>query len=164
MESTVEVKTINGMICASFWGYGKEPESAAWAKLKAWAVPMGMYGDFEKHPIFGFDNPNPARFSFDKNSKSVDYGYEYIIKMDERITPTSDAMRVVELKGGLYAMAHMPSFKQYDEIKTYLMNWPENHGYKKDPTRKILEQHVSENEKGETGSLNFYWPILPLHK
>lgn len=163
MDPVVDVRSLDGMIGASFWGFGEDPESKAWAKLKAWAVPKGLDGDHAKHPIYGFDNPRPPQYSFDKTTKNRVYGYEYIMRIDERCEPAED-MRIVELRGGTYAVSHMPDFSQHGQIWTYLMNWPQDHGYQLDPLRPWLEQHLGENDTGGTLSMDLFLPIVPATK
>ena len=47
-ELDVRIVKLEPMRVASLWGYGPEPETIAWEKLRAWADPKGLLDDFDK--------------------------------------------------------------------------------------------------------------------
>ncbi|MGY5879942.1 MAG: effector binding domain-containing protein [Candidatus Thorarchaeota archaeon] len=75
----------------------KSPENDAWAKMAAWAEPLGLLANLENHPVYGFNNPNPS-------PGSKEYGYEFWIRIGPDIEPEGE-IRVKEFKGGLFAVA-----------------------------------------------------------
>lgn len=92
----VRIITLEPMRVASVRAIGKSPENDAWAKMQSWADEKGLLDNLEKHPVFGFNNPDPSP---DKE----EYGYEFWIKIDSEIQPEGD-INVKDFKGGLYAV------------------------------------------------------------
>ena len=92
----VQIVKLDPMRMASFWGFGKSPEEEAWTNLETWAKPKGLFDNPEKHPIFGFNNPNPS-------PGSPNYGYEVWIAVDSDVEPEGD-VRLLDFAGGLYAV------------------------------------------------------------
>ena len=95
-ELEVEIVELEPMHVASVSAVSKEPERDAWEKMYAWAKPEGLLEDVEKHPVFGFNNPDPS-----PNSK--DYGYEFWIRVEPSIKLVGD-IEVKKFEGGLYAV------------------------------------------------------------
>jgi DNA gyrase inhibitor GyrI len=95
-DLNVRIETLTPMRVASFRVISAEPEHEAWLKLQAWAEPRGLLGDLEKHPVFGFNNPNPSQ-------DREEYGYEFWIKVDPDVE-SDDEARVLEFQGGRYAV------------------------------------------------------------
>ena len=93
----VHIVTLQPMRVASAYGFGTNPEEQAWQKLEAWAKQKGLFSDRETHPVYGFNNPNPA-------PGSPKYGYEFWMKVDPTFEPSGD-IRIVEFVGGTYAVA-----------------------------------------------------------
>ncbi|MHA2251706.1 MAG: GyrI-like domain-containing protein [Candidatus Kariarchaeaceae archaeon] len=96
-EFSPKIVELEPMRIASFRIISKTPEHDTWMKLKEWAVPRGLLSDNERHPIFGFNNPNP------KPGKE-EYGYEFWIKIDSDFEDYGGA-EIKDFKGGLYAVA-----------------------------------------------------------
>jgi DNA gyrase inhibitor GyrI/DNA-binding HxlR family transcriptional regulator len=94
----LEVKTVRlePMRVASARAISKTPEHDAWEKMRAWAEPKGLLEDIEKHPVFGFNNPNPS-------PDRKEYGYEFWIRVEPDIKPEGE-IDIKEFKGGLYAV------------------------------------------------------------
>ncbi|UCF58486.1 MAG: GyrI-like domain-containing protein [Candidatus Bathyarchaeota archaeon] len=116
-----EVKTVRlePMRVASARAIGKTPEHDAWEKMRAWAEPKGLLEDIEKHPIFGFNNPNPS-------PDRKEYGYEFWIRVEPDIKPEGE-IDIKEFKGGLYAVT---TCKLKEELESeffqkegYLESW-----------------------------------------
>ncbi len=122
----VQIVKLEPMRVASVWGFGESPENVAWSKLKAWAEPKGLLDDPEKHPIFGFNNPNPS-------AGSPNYGYELWIAVDRDVEPEDD-VRLLDFAGGLYAVTRcvVPT-GNYDVIGAtwrQLVAWREDGRYR----------------------------------
>jgi len=79
------------------------PENDAWEKMRAWAEPKGLLEDLEKHPIFGFNNPNPS-------PDRKEYGYEFWIRVEPDVETGGD-IKIKEFEGGLYAVTWVKSSK-----------------------------------------------------
>lgn len=92
----IQIVHLEPMYVASAYGYGKNPEEQAWQKLSAWAGRKGFLNDSEHHPVFGFNNPNPA-------PSHPKYGYEFWMKVNADAEPEGD-IRIVEFMGGAYAV------------------------------------------------------------
>jgi DNA gyrase inhibitor GyrI len=91
----VGIVRLEPMRVACVRAISKTPERDAWEKLRTWASPKGLLNDLEKHPIFGFNNPNPS-------PDRKEYGYEFWIRIDACID-TEGEIGIKEFPGGLYA-------------------------------------------------------------
>ena len=90
----VRIERLDPMRVAAVRAVGAAPESVAWQKMRAWAEPMGLLDDMEKHPVFGFNNPNPS-------PGQKEYGYEFIGLWD---TYEKDGVEIARMElndGGL---------------------------------------------------------------
>jgi len=92
----VRIVKLEPMRVASVRALSESPERDAWEKLRAWAEPKGLLKDIERHPVFGFNNPNPA-------PDRKDYGYEFWIRIDPDIEPEAE-IEAKDFAGGLYAV------------------------------------------------------------
>ena len=125
-EHDVRIVELKPMRVASVWGFGPSPEEQAWTKLEAWARPKGLFDDPEKHPIFGFNNPNPS-------AGSPNYGYEVWMMVGPEVEPEED-VRILDFAGGLYAVTRCTVPKgNYDVIGAdwkKLATWREDSKYR----------------------------------
>jgi DNA gyrase inhibitor GyrI len=96
-EREVRIVLLEPMRVASVKALGKTPERDAWEKIRAWAGPKGLLEDVEKHPVFGFNNPNPS-------PGQEEYGYEFWIRVDSDAEPEGE-IEIKDFEGGLYAVA-----------------------------------------------------------
>jgi DNA gyrase inhibitor GyrI len=92
----VEIVELDSMTVASVRAISKTPEDDAWKMMVSFAEPRGLLKDLKKHPIFGFNNPNPSK-------DSEEYGYEFWIRIDDSVE-LDDTVEKKEFKGGLYAV------------------------------------------------------------
>jgi DNA gyrase inhibitor GyrI len=150
----VRIVKLEPMRVVSFWAFGESPESEAWEKLLFWARSRGLLDDPEKHPMFGFNNPNPS-------AGSPNYGYEVWIAVGPEAEPEGDA-RILDFDGGLYAVlrCEVPT-GQYDVIGSSwkkLVTWREDSKYKCG-THQWLEQNLPLNLPGTEFVLDLYLPI-----
>ena len=124
-ELDVRIVELPPVRVASIWGFGESPEAVAWEKLEAWATPRGLLDDPERHPIYGFNNPNPS-------AGSPNYGYELWLQIDQDMQPDGDA-RIVDFDGGLYAvtLCEVPTgnFEVIGETWKWLVAWREGSTY-----------------------------------
>jgi DNA gyrase inhibitor GyrI len=109
MEKTeVKIVRLEPIRAISAWGFGTEPETTAWKKLVAWAQPQGMMDAPDERRIFGFNNPNPS-------PGSPNYGYEFWLTVEESTQP-SDDLRVIDFRGGLYAVQEIKVEGDFGEV------------------------------------------------
>jgi len=153
-KNDVHIVELEAMRVASVWGFGVSPENEAWKKLEAWAKPKGLYNDFENHPIFGFNNPNPS-------AGSPNYGYELWLKVGPDTLPEGET-RIVDFNGGLYAVkrCEIPTgqFEVIGESWKELVTWLEDSKYKPG-THQWLEKSVTNDSPNIEFILDLYLPI-----
>jgi len=92
----VRIVRLEAMRVASVRAISESPERDAWAKMRAWAEPRGLLDDIEKHPVFGFNNPNPS-------PDRKEYGYEFWLRVAPDVEPEGE-IEVKDFAGGLYAV------------------------------------------------------------
>ncbi len=95
-EFKVRIEKLEPMHIASVRVISKTPEQDAWKKMRAWAEPRGLLENSEKHPVFGFNNPDPS-------PDRQEYGYEFWIGVEPG-TQTEGEVETKEFQGGLYAV------------------------------------------------------------
>jgi DNA gyrase inhibitor GyrI len=139
MEQTLAVKIVQlePMHVASFPAYGPEPEDEAWQKLLAWARPLGLLEEPEKHRIFGFDTAGPS-------PSSENRGYEFWIEVEPGFQTDGD-VKVKTFSGGKYAVYRIEKVGDpWDTIPQAwkaLVLWQEDSPYKMGRAQ-CLEQHI----------------------
>ena len=118
-EFEVKIVKLEPMRVASARAISKTPEHDAWEKMRAWAEPKGLLEDIERHPVFGFNNPNPS-------PEREDYGYEFWVRVGPDIEPEGN-VEIKEFEGGLFAVT---TCKLKEEIQSeffqkegYLESW-----------------------------------------
>ncbi|MFW9905093.1 MAG: effector binding domain-containing protein [Candidatus Thorarchaeota archaeon] len=95
MDLDVRIVTLEPMRVASVHVISKNPENDAWAKIQIWADRYVLLDDTKKHPVFGFNNPDPS-------PGKEEYGYEFWIKIPPEIQPEGE-IKEKNFRGGLYA-------------------------------------------------------------
>ena len=159
----LEVKTVRlePMRVASARAISKTPEHDAWEKMRAWAEPKGLLEDIEKHPVFGFNNPNPS-------PDSKEYGYEFWIRVEPDIKPEGE-IDIKEFKGGLYAVT---TCKLKEELESeffqkegYLESWKKIVDWVKSSKydfakHQCLEKAHEPGASDEELVLDLYCPIV----
>jgi DNA gyrase inhibitor GyrI len=153
-ELDVRIVKLEPMRVASLWGFGESPEAIVWEKIEAWARPKGLLDNPEKHPIFGFNNPNPS-------PASPNYGYELLIAVGPDVEPEDD-VRILDFEGGLYAVTRCEvptgSYEVIGETWRRLVAWREESKYKCG-THQWLEKTVPDELPGIDFVLDLYLPI-----
>lgn len=131
-DMQVRVVELKPMRVASVRAISRTPESDAWMKMRAWAEPRGLLENPDKHPIYGFNNPNPT-------PGKEEYGYEFWIGITPDIEPEGD-VTAKEFDGGLFAVTtcnlreEMESefFREQGYLESYknLKDWVKSSKYK----------------------------------
>jgi len=157
-----EVKIVNlePMRVASVCATSTTPEHDAWEKMRSWAEPRGLLEDIDKHPVFGFNNPDPS-------SGREEYGYEFWIRVGPETQPTGE-VEIKKFQGGLYAVT---TCKLKEEIESdffkkegYLESWKNIVDWVKSSKYKIgkhqcLEKAHEPGASEEELILDLYCPI-----
>ena len=139
MENTIEVKIVHleAMYVASFPAYGPAPEDEGWERLVAWAKPLGLLDNPEKHRIFGFDTAGPS-------PSSQNRGYEFWIEVEPDFQPEGE-VKIKSFSGGKYAVYRIPKVgNPWDTILSSwkaLVLWQEDSKYKMGKAQ-CLEQKI----------------------
>jgi DNA-binding transcriptional ArsR family regulator len=118
-EFKAKIVKLEPMRVASVRAMSTTPEHDAWEKMRAWAEPRGLLEDLEKHPVFGFNNPDPS-------PGRAEYGYEFWIRVGPDVQPAGD-VEIKTFQGGLYAVT---TCKLKEELESeffkkegYLESW-----------------------------------------
>ncbi len=145
---------------ASVHAYGESPERDAWEKMEAWAGPLGLLDDTEKHPVFGFNNPNPS-------PGSNKYGYEFWMAVDPEIE-AGPGVEMKQFEGGTYAVAscnlleeiNSEFFKTEGFLESWqkLIDWAEEKNLKQGDHQALEKPHDPRAPESEL-ILDLYLPI-----
>ena len=92
----VHFEKLPPMRVVSFHAISKTPEKDASLKMNKWMKVNGILFDNEKHPTFGFNNPNPTR-------EKDEYGYEFWLKVNDDFEPNDD-VKVKDIPSYQYAV------------------------------------------------------------
>jgi len=113
------IESLESMMVASVHAFGESPEGEAWKKMEAWAGPIGLLDNIEKHPVFGFNNPNPS-------PDSKEYGYEFWLAVESEIEP-GRGIEWKDYEGGRYAVTVCNVFdemnSEFFRREGYLESW-----------------------------------------
>ena len=150
MELDVKIVTLEPMRVASFRAVSESPEHEAAEMLIEWATGKGILGDLEKHPIYGFNNPNPM-----KGKK--EYGYEFWIKVDEDYN--EENISVKDIPGGRYAVTTCRDLSEIGELWMSLSNWVKENGYEFRQEAECLEKTHNIGAADNQLVLDLYEPI-----
>ncbi|MEM7625353.1 MAG: GyrI-like domain-containing protein [Planctomycetota bacterium] len=151
---TIPVKTVTlpPMTVACSRAFGESPEHEAWATLRAWAQPRGFLDDPAAHPVYGFNNPNPAE-------GQTRYGYEFWIKVPSN-TPGTATVRVRPFAGGVFATADCHLFRKptIRQACQSVLQWIDAHDYTCGPTHE-LEHHKNPLANPDDLDIEFMIPF-----
>ncbi len=154
------IERLEPMMVASAHATGKSPEREAWKKMEAWADPIGLLDDLDRHPVFGFNNPDPS-------PGSDEYGYEFWVAVDPDIE-AGPGIELKEFEGGLYAVT---TCKLFDEINSefflregYLESWKKLHDWVEENqvrhgSHRALEKPLDPRAPEAELVLDLYYPI-----
>jgi DNA-binding transcriptional ArsR family regulator/DNA gyrase inhibitor GyrI len=161
----VQVVELEPMRVASVRAFSETPERDAWEKLQAWAEPQGLLDDLTKHPIFGFNNPNPS-------PGQKEYGYEFWIRMGAHFKGEGE-IEAKDYEGGLFAVT---TCKLWEEIHSefgkehgFLESWKKlvdwvilSEKYEIDESRQCLEKPENPRAPETELVLNLYQAIREI--
>ena len=151
-QLTVRIVKLEPMTVASSRVFGESPETQAWEPLRAWAEPKGLLADLAKHPVFGFNNPNPSL-------ESKEYGYEFWISVEPGEKPEGN-IEIKEFPGGLYAVTSCRLLGEPNVLETWklLWEWVQSSEYRWRHTHE-LEKPKNPIAPEEEIELELYLPI-----
>ncbi|MHA2100713.1 MAG: AraC family transcriptional regulator [Candidatus Kariarchaeaceae archaeon] len=138
----------------------KTPEDDAWKKMKSWAEPLGLLNDLEKHPVYGFNNPNPT-------PGKEEYGYEFWIKIEPDMK-IDENIETKQFEGGLFAVAPSKLIEDIDSdgiLKTWknLITWVnDNEEYEIVKNVPCLEKARNPDVGMDELILDLYEPIRKI--
>lgn len=150
----VDIISLPPMRVASARAISETPERDAWAKVRAWAEPLGLLSDPDASQVFGFNNPPPSE-------DRKEYGYELWI----RVEPDAEVAGELEAKdfpGGLYAVTRCRLYGDPKgnvlEVWKRLWDWVGASDYEWRRTHE-LERPVDPIAPEEELVLDLYLPI-----
>ena len=159
-EKNVYIVRLDPMRVASLRVISPTPELHAWAKMRAWAESKGLLGDWEKHPVYGFNEPPPQ-------PERKEYGYEFWIRVGANIE-SDDMVEVKEVEGGEYAVTtcvlkeelESDFFKEHGFLESWhrLEEWAKANGYKYRGHPGLEKPHNP--DAGPDLILDLYYPII----
>ena len=149
-EINVKIVKLEPMRMVSAYGFGAEPEGIAWEKISAFAENNGINLADESITTFGFNNPNPS-------IGSPNYGYEIWLPVAEGIEAEGD-LRIVDFRGGLYAVTTFKGLENIGEVWEKLVKWREDSKYKCG-NHQWLEELITYGVPLEEYVFNIYLPI-----
>ncbi|MBN1876460.1 MAG: GyrI-like domain-containing protein [Anaerolineae bacterium] len=138
------------------------PEHDAWAQLKTWAEPRGLFNNPTVHQIYGRNNPSPME------PRKL-RGYEFWVTIPDDY-PLDDSVAEVIFPGGLYAVVQSKGIpemvKNYEKIFSWIQasllytpDYPEGYNFDHAPGLE-LEHHIDPNAQDEnTMLMDVYVPI-----
>ncbi len=159
-EFKVKIVKLDPMRVASVQVISETPEHDAWEKMRAWTGSKGLLEDIEKHPVFGFNNPNPS-------PDRKEYGYEFWIRVEPEIEPEDD-IEIKNFEGGLYAVTTCNLKEEIDseffKKEGYLESWKKIVDWIKSSkytfgSRQCLEKAHDPEASDEEFILDLYCPL-----
>jgi DNA gyrase inhibitor GyrI len=151
---TPRIIRLDAMRYASAYGFGTNPEEAAWQNMSQWARPRGLLDDLVTHLLLGFNNPYPT-------AATPRYGYELWLKADSDVEPEGN-IRIGEFFGGDYAVMRC-EVKGHPECVPAawqnLIAWCKENG-KTIGTHYAFERFLSTPENLDTLVLDLYCPVM----
>ena len=159
-ELEVRIVELEPMRVASVRAISETPERDAWEKMRAWAEPKGLLEDIEKHPVFGFNNPDPS-------PDRKEYGYEFWMRVGPDIESEGD-IKIKEFEGGLYAVTtcnlkqelESEFFRKEGYLESWkkLVDWVKSSEYQLGQ-HQCLERAHDPDASAEEMVLDLYCPI-----
>jgi DNA gyrase inhibitor GyrI len=149
-ELDVKIVDLPPMKAASFYGFGEFPEPKAHDAAIAWLKQHDLFRE-GAYRTFGFNNPNPS-------AGSPNYGYEVWVVPTEGL-PEGHGAKVVDFKGGLYAVAYCPSLDVIGEIWQKLVAWRDGSEYEHASHQWLEEEREHWLAPKPTNHFDLYLPI-----
>ena len=150
----VRIELLPAMWVAAVVATGDQPEAEAWRRLRAWAEPRGLWSDFTRHPVFGFNNPSPR-------PGTSRYGYELWLRIDEPAN-FGDGVTFKKFEGGWFAVTECRAAGEPGITATWriLWEWVQRGPYRWRRTQE-LEKSIDPAAPIEGMALELYLPIEP---
>jgi DNA gyrase inhibitor GyrI len=141
-DFNVQIKNLEPMRVASVRVVSETPERDAWAKLRTWAESRGLHENLIKHPVFGFNNPNPA-------AHTKEYGYECWCSVGPDVEGQGE-VEMKEIAGGLFASTPC-KLKGGDIADAWfkLWEWVQSSPYKwrmAQELERLIDPHAAEED------------------
>jgi len=159
-EFEVKIVKLEPMRVVGVRAISTTPERDAWEKMRSWAEPRGLLEDIDKHPVFGFNNPDPS-------PSRKEYGYEFWIRVGPDIMPEGD-VEIKKFQGGLYAVTtcklkeelESEFFKKEGYLESWktIVDWVKSSKYKFGK-HQCLEKAHEPGASEEDLILDLYCPI-----
>ena len=156
----VEIVKLEPMHVASVRATSTTPERDAWEKMRSWAEPKGLLEDIDRHPVFGFNSPDPS-------PGQKEYGYEFWIRVEPGTPPSGD-VEIKKFQGGLYAVTtcklkeelESEFFKKEGYLESWknIVDWVKSSKYKFGK-HQCLEKAHEPGASEEELVLDLYCPI-----
>lgn len=156
----VRIVKLEPMHVASVRAISTTPERDAWEKMRSWAEPRGLLEDIDKHPVFGFNSPDPS-------PGQKEYGYEFWIRVGPDTQPAGD-FKIKKFQGGLYAVTtcklkeelESEFFKKEGYLESWknIVDWVKSSEYKLGK-HQCLEKAHEPGASEEGLILDLYCPI-----
>lgn len=159
-ELKVEIVKLAPMRVASVRVFSETPERDAWEKMRAWAEPRGFLEDLRKHPVFGFNSPDPS-------PGQKGYGYEFWMRVGPDVQPEGE-VEVKDVEGGLYAVTTCNLGEELEseffKKEGYLESWKKIGEWVRSSTYSVgshqcLEKAHDPGASEEELILDLYFPI-----
>lgn len=150
----VRIERLASMWVASVHEIGESPETEAWEKLRSWAEIFGLADDLERHPVYGFNNPNPS-------PGGTGYGYEVWMAVDEGQDPGPEGVVTIkEFPGGRFAVTRCRLFGEPGVMEVWkrLWRWVQASPYRWRATHE-LEKLCNPDAPEADLELELYLPI-----
>jgi DNA-binding transcriptional ArsR family regulator/DNA gyrase inhibitor GyrI len=148
-ELDVRLVDLEPMRVAGFRAISESPERDAFQLMYDWAHPRGVLNDLEKHPVFGFNNPNPSE-------GRKEYGYEFWVKMEDGYE--EEGVMLKDVPPARYAVVTCRSLKDIGGDWMRLLEWVKANGYEIGDTQ-CLEKTHDPMASDEELVLDLYLPI-----
>jgi DNA gyrase inhibitor GyrI/DNA-binding HxlR family transcriptional regulator len=159
-ELEVEIVKLEPMRVASVRATSTTPERDAWERMRSWAEPRGLLEDIGKHPVFGFNSPNPS-------PGQKEYGYEFWIRVEPDTQPSGN-VELKKFQGGLYAVTtcklkeelESEFFKKEGYLKSWknIVDWVKSSRYKFGKHQCLEKAHEPVASEEEL-ILDLYCPV-----
>jgi DNA gyrase inhibitor GyrI len=159
-DMDVRIVRLEPMRVASVRAVGEAPETDAWNRMRSWSEPRGMLHDLERHPVFGFNNPDPSH-------GRKEYGYEFWIRVDPDLDVSGEA-EARDFAGGLYAVTSCrlkeeissEFFKEHGVLESWskLDGWVARSKYRRGG-HQWLEKPHDPTAAADDLVLDLYYPI-----
>ena len=134
----VKIVQLEPMRVAVSYGFGKNPEELAFAKIEIFASKHGLLHNDMLPTTFGFNNPDPS-------PGSPNYGYEVWLPIQAAVGPDEE-LAIKEFTGGMYAVTSLMGVEKIGEVWKQLVIWQEKSEFKRG-NHQWLEKLLNPSEK-----------------